>query len=577
MNADPTAARDQALAIEYHSAGRLDDAEQIYQRLLAADRQNPDVLYLLGVLCCDLGLFQAACRLLEQALTISPKFPEARTQWAIAQSALTGAALLRGEWAAAEAHAGASLAQRAGDVETLNWLGLAQVNLGTYAAAEAALRQALAQWPDLDQAHNNLGLALHHQGRLGEAQTCFERALANDPGYRAARINLANTLRIGGRHAQAREELETLLAAQPEAVDVLNNLGAVLQDLGESDLALTALTRALALAPEAPQIRWNIALTQLQRGDFRQGWSNFESRWTGCDHLRGGYQMPEERAWRGEPLSGKRLLLWAEQGFGDTLQFIRFAQDAARQGALVSVSAQLELHDLLRSAPGVAAVSPAGDPIPDYDFHCPLMSLPFLLQVAPTAESLHGMAAYLTADAERSKSWRSRMTGYSGLKVGLVWAGSSRQHSAELAAIDARRSISLERLTPLLAVPGCSFFSLQKGAAAVEAGRSVGARPLPIEDFSAEWRDFSDTAAFVTHLDLVVSVDTAVAHLAGALGKPVWLLNRYDACWRWLLGRQDSPWYGGLRQFRQPTAGDWNSAIAEAARALGEAAGGLKR
>jgi tetratricopeptide (TPR) repeat protein len=616
MHTRESANRDQelALALEHHAAGRFDDAEQAYQRLHAANRGDAEVIYLLGLLCSDLGLFEAACKFLERALAITPAFPEASAQLAIAlngfadvqassgrlteaqgllEQALASApgnaqslqglgrvALLRGDAAAAEARLTESLVQRGNHAETLNWLGLAQLQLRNYAAAEASLRRALELQPDLNQARNNLGLALQHQGRLGEALASFEEVLAQAPEYQNARINLANALRILGKHAAARRELETVLAITPEAVDALNNLGAVFQDVGLAELAHATLTRALELSPASPQIRWNLALTQLQLGDFTNGWRNFESRWEGCENLKGGYEMPPERAWRGEALEGKRLLLWAEQGFGDTLQFIRFAQDAALQGATASVRVPPELTELVRGAPGVSAVIPNGGPLPAYDFHCPLMSLPYYLDVSPGSAGLRGATPYLAAAQDLTETWRRRLTAHPGLKVGLVWAGSSRRQSAELAAIDARRSIPLERLAPILSVTGCTFFSLQKGAAAAELHRSSSAAAGgsdakhihggDILDFSAEWTDFSDTAAFIANLDLVISVDTAVAHLAGALGKPVWLLNRYDSCWRWLLARDDSPWYSTLLLFRQPRLGEWDPVIAMAAAALAE-------
>jgi tetratricopeptide (TPR) repeat protein len=598
---------DLAVALQHHSAGRFDDAEQIYQRLYAVDRRDTEVIYLLGVLCCDLGLFEIACRFLEEALVITPVFPEASGQLAIALNGLADfevsagrlkeaqrclektlvlapgdpqalrglgrVALMRGDATTAETRLTASLAERGEHSDTLNWLGLAQLQTEKFAAAEASLRAALRLRPDLNQARNNLGLALRHQGRLGEAQTCFEEALGHDPAYQNARINLANTLRILGQHERALRELGTVLAANPDALDALNNRGAVLQDLGQAELALASLTRAIAVSPSSPQVRWNLALTQLQLGDFHNGWKNFESRWEGCENLRGGYGMPVDRAWRGEELRGKRLLLWAEQGFGDTLQFIRFAQDAALQGAIVAVLTQPELADLVAGAPGVSAVLALGGALPEYDFHCPLMSLPYRLGVAPDVAGLRGVTPYLAPGKDRLECWKHRLGAYTGLKVGLVWAGSSRRQSAELAAIDARRSIPLQRLAPILAVGGCTFFSLQKGAASAELDPHRGrdatlSQTGRIHDFSAEWADFSDTAAFVANLDLVISVDTAVAHLAGALGKAVWLLNRHDTCWRWLLNRSDSPWYATLRQFRQPSPGEWDPAIAAVAAAL---------
>jgi tetratricopeptide (TPR) repeat protein len=612
-----TTSRDQDLmsALKNHTAGRLDDAAAIYQQLYSANRRDSDVIFLMGVLCSDLGLFDSACQFLDEALAITPVFPQARAQYAAALNGMADAAfcagkltearrtldralefapndaralqglgrvaLAQGDPATAEARLMGSLSRHPDRTDALNWLGLARLQLRQYIAAETSLRHALRLQPDLNQARNNLGLALHHQGRLDEARICFEEALVRDPAYQNARINLANTLRVLGQHVPARRELESVLEAHPDSVDALNNLGVVLQDQGRSELALATLTQALALSPASPQVRWNLALTQLQTGDFTNGWKNFEARWEGCEHLRGGYLMPPDRAWRGEPLHGKRLLLWAEQGLGDTIQFIRFAQDVALAGALVSVLAPPELAELIRSAPGVSNVVFEGGPPPAYDFHCPLMSLPHRLGVSLDAARLHGAVPYLCAAKDRSQQWRRRVSAHPGLKVGLVWAGNARRQSAELAAIDARRSIALEQLSPILSVRNCAFFSLQKRAASAELdasehGDARGSRPAVIHDFSREWTDFSDTAAVIANLDLVISVDTAVAHLAGALGKPIWLLNRYDTCWRWLLGRSDSPWYGNLRQFRQIRAGNWEPVIETAAAALAEAAGAPK-
>jgi tetratricopeptide (TPR) repeat protein len=551
------------LAIEHHAAGRLDEAESIYQQLYRADGRDAEVLYLMGVLCCDLGLYEPASRFLKEALSVAGAFPEARRQLAIAHRALAGTALSRGDAMAAEALLQESLTERGDDTESLNLLGLAQLQQEKFAAAEVSLKEALQLRPDLNQARNNLGLALHNQGRLDEARFLFEVALEQDPCYTNARLNLANTLRLLGLHQAARRELTTLLGEQPDSVDALNNLGAVAQDIGDAEVALACLSRANALAPDAPTIRWNLALTQLQLGDFTNGWRNFESRWEGCTHLRGGYGMPVHRAWRGERLDGKRLLLWAEQGFGDTLQFVRFATDAAARGATVNILVQPELAELVRGVHGISEVSAQGDSLPPYDFHCPLMSLPYRLQLPLEIGALHGATPYLSAAQDAVEHWRSRLSGYAGMKVGLVWTGSARRQNPELAAIDARRSISLQQLAPILSVDGCTFFSLQKGLAGSEV-QSAGR----VRDFSAEWTDFSDTAAFIANLDLVISVDTAVAHLTGALGKPVWLLNRYDSCWRWLLARNDSPWYATLRQFRQPGVGRWDAAIAGVALEL---------
>ncbi len=589
-----------ALAIEHHMAGRLDEAEQLYLTLHQRDSRDEEVLYLIGVLCCDLGIYETACKFLEATLEASPGFSEAVRQLLAAcigladqrieegrlgeaDSALQRAlalapddaltlrtlgrlALVQGDAAQAQTLLERALQHAEDDIDTLNWLGLALLQQKRHAQAQATLERVVALAPELNQARNNLGLALHHQGRLSEALAAFEAALGQDPEYASARINLANTLRILGRREEALRHLEQAVAAQPHSVEALNNLATVLQDLGRPHEAKECLEAALAL-PNAdgmlPQLRWNLALSQLLLGDFEQGWANFEFRWEGCANLLGAYDKPPERAWHGESLDGKRLLVWAEQGFGDTLQFIRFAEAAARRGAVVIAEVPAELAELLRSVPGLSQVVVRGATMPEYDVHCPLMSLPYRLKLGP--EDLPP-TPYLFADAVKAAHWRVRLASYPGFKVGLVWAGNSRKHSVELAAIDARRSVRLQQLAPLLTGGRCSFFSLQKGAQVSELAAAQLA--APVHDFSTEWADFSDTAAFVDNLDLVISVDTAVAHLAGALGKPVWLLNRHDTCWRWLLDRNDSPWYPTLRQFRQADTSEWAGVITAVAEAL---------
>jgi len=588
------------LAIEHHMAGRLDEAERLYLALHQRDSQDEEVLYLMGVLCRDLGIYETACKFLEAALEASPNFSEAARQLVAACAGLADQrieegrleeadralqrglflapddamilrtlgrlALVQGDAAQAQHFLERARQHDDNDVDTLNWLGLTFLQQLRYVEAQDTLERVIAMAPDLNQARNNLGLALHHQGRLSEALAVFEAALAQEPDYVSARTNLANTLRIVGRRDEALRHLQLVVAAQPQSVEALNNLATVLQDLGRPQEAKRHLEAALVLPHAdgmAPQLRWNLALSQLLLGEVDDGWTNFEYRWEGCANLRGAYDKPPERAWRGEPLAGKRLLVWAEQGYGDTLQFIRFAEAAARLGAAVIAEVQAELAELLRSVPGLSQVVARGDVLPDYDVHCPLMSLPYRLGHGPEALP---PTPYLFANPVKVARWRARLADYAGFKVGLVWAGNSRKQSAELAAIDARRSVRLQQLAPLLTGGHCCFFSLQKGAQSAELATAQLAAPL--HDFSAEWADFSDTAAFVANLDLVISVDTAVAHLAGALGRPVWLLNRHDTCWRWLLDRNDSPWYPTLRQFRQTAAGEWEAAIAALADEL---------
>jgi hypothetical protein len=269
-----------------------------------------------------------------------------------------------------------------------------------------------------------------------------------------------------------------------------------------------------------------------------------------------------------EDLAGKRLFVHWEQGFGDTLQFCRYALAVRARGARVILSVQDPLVRLLRGLdPGIEVIGGAETP-QSFDYHCPLMSLP--LAVGTTLETIPARTPYLSAAPARTAAWSTRLTAVTGLKVGLVWAGDPRPHDPASSAIDRRRSIALERLAPLLAEPGVSFFSLQKGSPAGQlADIPAELRPLACMD---EAGDFADTAALISNLDLVITVDTAVAHLAGALGKPVWILSRFAGCWRWLLERDDSPWYPTARLFRQAEPGDWGPVIAKVATRLAEVA-----
>ncbi|MEO8627016.1 MAG: tetratricopeptide repeat protein [Betaproteobacteria bacterium] len=607
-------------AIEHHMAGRLDQAERLYLMLQTRYPNDEEILYLLGVLSCDVGIPDAAYRFLDQALTLCPGFVDARHQLGLAfaqagrhqdalaqfdlvlQSAperiashiaaaealsatsreqqaaarleqlvaldnnadawrmLAKVELQRHDPARAEACCLASLAVAPDQPDTLNYLGLARLQQRKFGAAVEPLARALELAPEANQARNNLGTALRKLGRVPEAQMLFEQALMQDPSYVEARANLADALRVSGHLQEARAHLEQVVAAAPRMLSALNNYAVLLQDLGEHAEALAVLERASALAPDTPQVRWNRALSELATGNYAQGWANFEARWEGCENLRGGYTKPPERAWRGEPIAGKRVLLWAEQGFGDTLQFVRFARDLSERGATVILEAQPELVTALRTVPHLASVIARGEPLPEYDVHCPLLSLPHRLEL--TLGSLPVTGAYLMADADLEQRWAERLADYQHPRVGLVWAGRARPGAVDLAAIDARRSLSFAQLAAITAVSGVQFFSLQK-----DGDQPGNARPNCV-DFSAEWRDFADTAAFVANLDLVISVDTAVAHLAAAMGKPVWLLNRYDSCWRWLRDRDDSPWYPTLVQFRQPKPGDWATPVRQIADGL---------
>ena len=410
--------------------------------------------------------------------------------------------------------------------DSLHLLGVIAYQTERRELAAELIGKAIAINPREASSHSNLGNLLLHQGRLDEAVACYHRALRLRPNF-------------------------------PEA---LNNLGNALRALKRLDEAVISYRRALDLRPADPEAHYNLAVALLARGDMAAGWEEYEWRWK-TPLLIGAHRQIAQPQWRGDPAEGRTLLIHAEQGYGDTLQFCRYAPLATAKGLRVILEAPKPLTRLLCSLPGVERVVAYGEALPQFDLHCPMMSMP--LALGTTITTIPGGVPYLHADAAQVEAWRTRLAALErqGPRIGLAWAGNPRARLLANAATDRRRSMAPDRLAPFLELPGLHFFSLQKdGPAAPEQ--------FPLTDFMGEIRDFADTAALVANLDLIISVDTSVVHLAGALGKPVWLLDRFDPCWRWLIGRRDSPWYPGLRLYRQPRPGDWGSVVAEAAHDL---------
>ncbi|HEX2943257.1 MAG TPA: tetratricopeptide repeat protein [Rhodopila sp.] len=445
-------------------------------------------------------------------------------------------------------------------VDAHNNLGNVLGALGRWDEAIASFRSALALRADFPDALSNLGNALKARGEMDAAVACYRRAIALKPDYVEAHYNLGNALREQGQPDDAVACFAKAINLRPDFVDVYVNLGGLLADQKMLDAAIACYDRAIALAPHLVDGHFNRAIALLAKGDLLAGWEEYEWRW----------QMPEMAAasprytqprWRGEAASGRTILIHAEQGFGDTLQFCRYAPLVAARGLQVVMSVPKPLVRLLRNLSGVNQVIAEDHEPPPFDLHCPMLSLPLALQTTLPTIPIH--IPYLHADRAQAAVWQDRLAaqGDGQRRVGLVWAGSARNHSPTLAAVDGRRSLPPEKLASLLELPGLQFFSLQK----------FGPPAPPVyalTDFMSEMEDFADTAALIANLDLVISVDTAVAHLAAALGKPVWLLDRFDSCWRWLTNRRDSPWYPTIRLYRQPSPGDWDAVVDEIARDL---------
>uniref|UniRef100_Q47GV5 TPR repeat n=1 Tax=Dechloromonas aromatica (strain RCB) TaxID=159087 RepID=Q47GV5_DECAR len=447
--------------------------------------------------------------------------------------------------------------------EDLFYEGTRLMGLGDVEKSERAFRAAIAEAPELGEAHANLGLLLESDGRTQEAEASYRRALELAPGLSQIHINLGAMLASQRRFAEAENTYREALAVNPESYMAWSNLGVLLACVKREAESEQCYRTAMALAPDYRNASFNLAYLLLRQGRYAEGWLCLESRdW---------YQALDKHLgiprWQGEPLAGKSFLISLEAGHGDMIQFCRYARQLKERGAArVSVLCHPALKNLFDHFDGIDEAIAVGDPYPDRAWDCwsPPLSLPFFCQTR--LESIPANLPYLSADPDKTRYWASLMAdGGDALRVGLVWKGNPRFEN------DAERSLgSFLDLAPLGEVSGVRFFSLQKGAGENEVAHSSAS--FPVLDLGSRLADFSDTAAIVMNLDLLITVDTAVAHLAGALGKPVWvMLPDYKTDWRWLSDRSDSPWYPGvMRLFRQEASGTWGSVISRVKVALEE-------
>ncbi len=404
-------------------------------------------------------------------------------------------------------------------------------------------------------------------GRRDEAIVLFGALQAQHPDNPGLALRLGMALLVAGRLGEALPLLEHAAALAPGDATALawldRALGAV-HGQGAMAGAVPALQARLAEEPDNLNRRVRLASTLLANGRFEEGWPHYAWRWKG---MAEEWRQPADPLVRPDPAAwrGRRVLLFAEQGFGDSLQFLRYVRPVQAIAAEVMVEVQPALKRLAASLPGQPAVLGQGETVPAHDVAVPLLHLPWAFGTVPA--TIPAEVPYLAADADAVAGWRARLAGLPGLKVGLAWAGDPRPQDRAAHRVDRRRSVALAALAPLGGVRGVSFVSLQTGEAARQAAGMM------LHDWTAELGDFADTAALMQALDLVITVDTACVHLAGALGRPVWMLNRFDSCWRWLRDRDDSPWYPTLRQFRQAAPGDWSGVVQRVAAALAERVG----
>ena len=449
-----------------------------------------------------------------------------------------------------------------------NNLGIAYYGTEEFDQAIAACKRAIALRPDSPQALNTLGSIYFRLGQLDQAITACKQALTLKPDYPDALLSLSNALREHGDFDGAFAASLKGITLRPGDARAHNNLGNLLKDTGQIEKAREAYEYAVSLKPNYALVHLNLAHTLLQMGHLREGWAEFEWRWKVEKFARQRMSFPQPE-WAGQPLNGKTILLYSEQGHGDSLQLVRFAPILAAMGAKVLLGVFAPLARLFASVAGVSAVMKPGEPIPPFDYHLSMMSLPHVMGI--TLDNIPADVPYLHAEPVAAALWRDRLAALPGLKVGLVWSGDPRPHDYEANMADRRRSLRLEQFAGLADIPGVSLVNLQMGAPAEQIKNAAGG--LHLHDFMGEVQDFADTAALIANLDLVITVDTAAAHLAGAMGKPVWILSRFDGCWRWLLEREDSPWYPTARLFRQTRPGDWSVPLQSVAAALRGLAG----
>ena len=428
-----------------------------------------------------------------------------------------------------------------------------------YEPAVECYKIAVERAPEEVEIWNNLANSLRALDRLEEARNAYARALALSPGSPAILSNLGTVLKDLGLLSDAVSILHHAID-MGGGVQARSNLGHALYLQGHLNEAEQCFIQALTLAPNDPDATFHLGVVQLRLGKWDTGWKHYEARWDlSRSHEQRRHQTIPQ--WQGEDIAGKTILLWSEQGLGDTLHFIRLAQQVKAKGATVVVECQPALVSLLTAMPVLDRVVAVGGELPNFDVQIPLLSLPHILGL--TLDNLPPAAAYLAPPQDRKTVWDGGLSTSGLKKVGLVWSGESGRQDVECVLIDRRRSIALKTLAPVLDVPKIQFVSLQLGTARVQVNRFP-----QVIDPTDRLKDFADTAALIEHLDLVISVDTSVAHLAAAMGKPVWLLSRFDGCWRWLKGRTDTPWYSTMRIFEQKVAQDWQEPVAALAQEL---------
>ncbi|HZR60887.1 MAG TPA: tetratricopeptide repeat protein [Xanthobacteraceae bacterium] len=580
-------------AFTSHQAGRLADAERLYKQILAAQPDHSDSLYLLSAISYQRGDYARALGQIELALNINSgnsllwnqrglalqrlkrleeavaSYDRVLALWPDHPEALCnrGAALYElKRFDAALASYDRALAARPHYAEAFCYRGSTLLKLSRSAEALASFDCALAVQPDYADAHTSRGELLMELKRFDEALASYDRALALGQDTVELHYNRGNALRELKRYDEALASFDRALALEPDSAITHSNRGVALFHLRRLDEAAVSLARALSLQPDLAAAHFAEAHYRLLTGDLPRGWEKAEWRWQVEPLKSSNKRDMAQPQWSGlQEIAGKTVLLHSADGFGDAIQFCRYAPLVAARGARVILEVLWPQQELMRTLAGVTQVVAQGEPLPDFDLQCPLLSLPRAFGTA--LATIPAEVPYLHAAASAVESWNARLGPRCRPRIGIAWSGNPIHHN------DHNRSIGLRAFLPLLAGVDAAFVSLQREVRAADA--ALLRERSDILHFGKELKDYADTAALIANLDLVVSVDTSVAHLAGALAKPVWILLPDMPDWRWLLNRDDNPWYPTARLFRQDETRTWDGVVARAAVALQDYVRGL--
>lgn len=609
-------------ALELHGSNNIEDAKKIYKEILAINPDQFDSSYLMSVIAISESNYEDAKNFLSKAVSIIPSHAEAHFNLGVVLEKLAdtssalihyGAAIkIKPEFIEALYNRAGLLAslglwseslsdlnllldlnptmQAAQDskksildklTQTSNTLrieppqvneetklfislhegGLQLLNDGKFQLALEAFDQALFILPQSPEALHNKGMVLERLGRLKEALEYYENALGGAPQSTPSLNNMGNVLRELGHYERSVSCFERAILINPSYSVAYSNLGWTLYTMRQFQGAMDAYRKALSLNPNLSEALFNMSLCHLMLGDFKNGWLNYEYRKLQPFYAPRKFKKP---SWTGsEFLFDKSILIYAEQGLGDTIQFCRYIELLAERGAKVFFETQPPLINLLANLTGVSKIVSQSIGEDNYDYQCSLMSLPLAFE--SSSISVPNKMPYIRPEANKVDFWAKKLSSIKGPKVGLVWSGGFRPNQPELWAVNERRNISFSKISQLN-IENIQFFSLQKGEKAeldLKTSKDHFWKSANFWDFTAELKDFSDTAALIECLDLVISVDTSTAHLAAAIGKPTWILNRFDNCWRWLAEGKNSAWYPTVQLYRQKIIGDWDEVISQ--------------